>query len=40
MHPYVPSIEGYPGLMKIYDPNPVTQRRHADTTRPPRRRPR
>ncbi|WP_436777403.1 TauD/TfdA dioxygenase family protein [Yinghuangia sp. YIM S09857] len=32
VHPYVPSIEGYPGLMKIYDPNPVTQRWHADTT--------
>ncbi|NUU25599.1 MAG: hypothetical protein HOV68_29460 [Streptomycetaceae bacterium] len=38
VHPYVPSIEGHPGLMKIYDPNPVTQRWHADTThaaRPP-----
>jgi taurine dioxygenase len=32
IHPYVPSIEGHPGLMKIYDPNPVTQRWHADTT--------
>ncbi|NUP31768.1 MAG: hypothetical protein HOU01_08630 [Streptomycetaceae bacterium] len=32
VHPYVPSIDGYPGLMKIYDPNPVTQRWHADTT--------
>jgi taurine dioxygenase len=32
VHPYVPSIEGYPGLMRIYDPNPVTQTWHADTT--------
>lgn len=38
IHPYVPSIEGYPGIMRIYDPNPVTQTWHADTThaaRPP-----
>ncbi len=38
IHPYVPSIKGYPGLMKIYDPNPVTQTWHSDTThaaRPP-----
>jgi taurine dioxygenase len=38
VHPYVPSIEGYPGLMRIYDPNPVTQTWHSDTThaaRPP-----
>jgi taurine dioxygenase len=38
VHPYVPSVEGYPGLMRIYDPNPVTQTWHADTThaaRPP-----
>lgn len=32
IHPYVPSIEGYPGIMRIYDPNPVTQTWHADTT--------
>src|SRR5256885_481827 len=32
IHPYVPSIEGYPGIMKIYDPNPLTQTWHADTT--------
>jgi taurine dioxygenase len=32
VHPYVPSIEGYPGIMKIYDPNPITQTWHADTT--------
>ena len=32
IHPYVPSIEGYPGLMRIYDPNPVTQTWHSDTT--------
>lgn len=38
VHPYVPSIEGYPGIMRIYDPNPITQTWHADTThsaRPP-----
>ncbi len=38
IHPYVPSIDGYPGVMRIYDPNPVTQTWHADTThaaRPP-----
>jgi taurine dioxygenase len=32
VHPYVPSIEGYPGVMRIYDPNPVTVTWHADTT--------
>jgi taurine dioxygenase len=32
IHPYVPSIEGHPGIMKIYDPTPLTQRWHADTT--------
>ena len=32
IHPYVPSIEGYPGIMKIYDPNPLTETWHADTT--------
>ena len=32
IHPYVPSIDGYPGLMKIYDPNPITQTWHADST--------
>jgi len=32
IHPYVPSIEGYPGIMKIYDPTPLTQTWHADTT--------
>jgi taurine dioxygenase len=32
VHPYVPSIEGYPGLMRIYDPNPITQTWHSDTT--------
>ncbi|MGP0030488.1 MAG: TauD/TfdA dioxygenase family protein [Acidimicrobiales bacterium] len=38
IHPYVPSIEGYPGVMRIYDPNPITQTWHSDTThaaRPP-----
>ncbi len=32
VHPYVPSIDGYPGVMRIYDPNPVTTTWHADTT--------
>lgn len=32
IHPYVPSIEGYPGIMKIYDPNPITQTWHSDST--------
>src|SRR6516165_6947291 len=31
-HPYVPSIEGYPGIMKVYDPTPITQTWHADFT--------
>lgn len=38
VHPYVPSIDGHPGIMRIYDPNPITQTWHADTThaaRPP-----
>jgi taurine dioxygenase len=32
IHPYIPSIEGHPGIMRIYDPNPITQTWHADTT--------
>lgn len=32
VHPYVPSIEGYPGVMRIYDPNEVTTTWHSDTT--------
>lgn len=32
VHPYVPSIEGYEGVMKISDPNDVTQAWHADST--------
>ena len=32
IHPYVPSIDGHPGIMRIYDPNPVTQTWHSDTT--------
>jgi taurine dioxygenase len=32
VHPYVPSIDGYPGIMKVYDPHPITQTWHADTT--------
>jgi taurine dioxygenase len=35
VHPYVPSIEGHPGVMRIYDPNPVTTTWHADTTHQP-----
>jgi taurine dioxygenase len=38
VHPYVPSMEGYPGMMRIVDTNPVTQTWHSDTThalRPP-----
>jgi taurine dioxygenase len=36
VHPYVPSIEGFPGVMKVYDPTPLTQNWHADTTHAPR----
>ena len=36
IHPYVPSIDGYPGIMRIYDPNPVTVTWHADTTHAPK----
>lgn len=32
VHPYVPSIDGYPGIMRISDPTPVTTTWHADTT--------
>ncbi len=32
IHPYVPSIDGYPGIMRLYDPNPVTVTWHADST--------
>ena len=32
VHPYVPSIEGYPGIMRIYDPNELTTIWHQDTT--------
>jgi taurine dioxygenase len=38
IHPYVPSIEGYPGAMLIRNSNSVTETWHADTThatRPP-----
>ena len=38
VHPYVPSIEGYPAIMRIYDPNELTTAWHEDTThmaRPP-----
>jgi taurine dioxygenase len=39
VHPYVPSIEGYPGIMQVYDPHPITVTWHSDTTHsrtPPR----
>jgi taurine dioxygenase len=32
VHPYVPSIEGHPGIMKIYNTNAITETWHADTT--------
>jgi taurine dioxygenase len=38
-HPYVPSIEGYPGIMEVSDPHPITVTWHSDTTHtkaPPR----
>lgn len=38
-HPYVPSIEGYPGIMRVYDPTPLTQLWHSDFSyarRPPK----
>jgi taurine dioxygenase len=31
-HPYVPSIDGYPGIMLIYQVHPITETWHADTT--------
>jgi taurine dioxygenase len=31
-HPYVPSIEGHPEIMKVYDPHPITVTWHSDTT--------
>ncbi len=39
VHPYVPSIEGHPGIMEVYDPHPITTTWHQDTTHsktPPR----
>ncbi|MCB0995075.1 MAG: TauD/TfdA family dioxygenase [Acidimicrobiales bacterium] len=38
VHPYVPSIEGHEGIMRIYDPNELTTVWHQDVThmeRPP-----
>jgi taurine dioxygenase len=38
VHPYVPSIDGYPGIMRVYDPTQITVSWHSDTThaaRPP-----
>ncbi|HEX7095935.1 MAG TPA: TauD/TfdA family dioxygenase [Acidimicrobiales bacterium] len=32
VHPYVPSIEGHPGIMRISQATPVTTTWHADTT--------
>ena len=31
-HPYVPPIDGYPEIMEVYDPNPITVTWHADFT--------
>lgn len=39
VHPYVPSIEGQPGMMEVYDPHAITTTWHQDTTHsktPPR----
>lgn len=39
VHPYVPSIDGYPGIMEIGNPTDVTVAWHSDTTHakaPPR----
>ena len=39
VHPYVEPIEGYPGIMEVYDPHPITTTWHSDTTHsktPPR----
>jgi taurine dioxygenase len=38
-HPYVPSLDGYPGIMEIYQVTSITETWHADTTqiaRPPK----
>ena len=38
-HPYVPWIEGYPGIIRVYDPTPLTQLWHSDFSyarRPPK----
>jgi taurine dioxygenase len=38
-HPYVPGIEGYPPIMEVHDPHPITVAWHSDTTHsktPPR----
>ena len=32
VHPYVPSIEGHPGIMEVTNPHPITVTWHADTT--------
>jgi taurine dioxygenase len=32
IHPYVPSIDGYPGIMQVTDPHPITVTWHSDTT--------
>ena len=39
IHPYVPSVEGHPGVMELGDPHPITLHWHSDTTHaaaPPR----
>jgi taurine dioxygenase len=38
-HPYVPGVEGYPEIMEVFDPHPITISWHQDTTHmkaPPR----
>ncbi|HEV8297183.1 MAG TPA: TauD/TfdA family dioxygenase [Acidimicrobiales bacterium] len=36
VHPYVPSIEGHPGLMQVYQRHVITETWHADVTFAPR----
>jgi len=39
VHPYVKPVEGHPEIMEVYDPNPITEAWHQDSTHmksPPR----
>jgi taurine dioxygenase len=36
VHPYVPSIDGYPGIMQVYQRHTITETWHADVTFAPR----